>query len=437
LNKKTMRTPPLKYRLGLFSVLTVLFAVCFLMVFGLAVSFAQPLQQQPVRWESDLNAAMLRAEREQRPLFLHFVGNDSPSAQQMWNEVFVQPNIVSHLNANFVMVKINASENPALAQRFAVTAIPTDLIMKPNGQPIHRRVGVITADRFAKYLVFLQETIQAERNQASAPPAGSFPMSNPPGSAQPTPPAALMPPTAPPQQRETIAIPSVIRDPFTQQPIQQPAAAQPPAAVGGVMPPPSVNNQARTPETAARPASDYHTGTPNMPGPHISGPNVSGMPDLSRTPGSETAPPVANMGPAISAEMPAPPKMMVEVPLALEGFCPVILCKEERWVSGNPAYCTLYQGHIFRFSSLEALVTFARNPANYTPVAMGEDVVLRVDRNRRVNGDRRYGAWFQGRVFLFSSQETFSAFESRPDYYAEIALKYETARREQPVPIVY
>ena len=97
----------------------------------------------------------------------------------------------------------------------------------------------------------------------------------------------------------------------------------------------------------------------------------------------------------------------------------------------------MYQGHIFRFSSAESLTAFAKNPAQFTPVAMGEDIVLKIDRNRRVNGDRNHGAWFQGRIFLFSSYETYKAFEARPDYYAEIALKYEIARREQPAPVVY
>jgi len=433
-NRKTMNIPPLKYCLG-FPVLTALFSVCFLTVSGLATSLPPT---QAVRWETDLNVAMARAEQEQRPLFLHFVGNDSQSAQQMGTEVFAHPNIASRLYANFVMVRINAVENPALAQRFSVSAIPTDIVLKPNGQLIHRRVGVITADRFSEYLVFLQNTIQPEPNQTPAPPvADSMPPVNPSGFpppaplAQPTamtpgtpptgtlpsgtlPPGAMLPTAAathpaamPPQQP---ALNGAIRDPFAQ---PSPGTQYPPVAAGGMMPPTSANNPLRTPETSARPALEPNIGVTNT-----------------------LAPPVAAAMQAV-AEEPAPTKMTVEVPLALEGFCPVMLCTEERWVSGNPAYCTMYQGHIFRFSSLEALVTFARNPANYTPVAMGEDVVLRVDRNRRVNGDRRYGAWFQGRVFLFSSQETFSAFESRPDYYAEIALKYETARRDQPVPIVY
>jgi YHS domain-containing protein len=68
---------------------------------------------------------------------------------------------------------------------------------------------------------------------------------------------------------------------------------------------------------------------------------------------------------------------------------------------------------------------------------MGEDIVLMVERNKRVEGNRKFGAWFQGRVFLFSNQETLNVFADRPEYYLEIALKYEMARREQPVPVVY
>jgi len=411
-----MNTPPLKYCLG-FTVLTALFSVIFLTV----SSFANPLPPiVVVRWETDLNVATIRAEREQRPLFLHFVGNDNPAAVQAGNEVFTHPNIAAHLNANYVMVRINATENPALAQRFNITAVPTDLILKPNGTVINQRVGVIPADKFAGYLMFLQDKMQSEKPQVSAPTTampGAFPIVNPQNSMQSVPPPNVASPITQSPQHD---ISSVARDPFAPQTpaVQPPPFAQPPqtpppfaaGAVPGAQHQVPANNPLRGFETTARPAPPQNA--PIVPPP--AAPQMQAMLDA-----------------------PAPPKMTVEVPLALEGFCPVVLCTEERWVAGNPAYSTMYQGHIFRFSSLEALVTFAKNPVNFTPVAMGEDIVLKVDRNRRVNGNRLFGAWFHGRVFLFSSQETFAAFEARPDYYAEIALKYEVARREQPAPIVY
>ena len=421
-----MSSPPLKYCFG-FPILTALLSVSFLTVSGLAVQ--PPLQT--VRWETDLNVAVARAEREQRPLFLHFVGNDGASVQQMGGDVFAQPNIAAHVNANFVMVRINAVENPALAQRFSVTAVPTDLIMRSNGQIVHRRVGAITADRFTAYLTFLQNDILAGGNQPPAqvsatPPlvASPFPGTNPvnpQNSFQPVPPQAATPPlVASPFPGVNPVNPQGPFQPVPPTTVQhspvphQPFAQHQPAVMGATVAPAApTHNPLRTTETAARPAWEQNIGTTSPP----------------------TPPPAANMQ-AMLAE-PAPTKRTIEVPLALEGFCPVMLLMEERWVAGNPAYSTMFQGHVFRFSSMEALVTFAQNPANYMPVAMGEDIVLKVDRNRRVNGDRQFGAWFQGRVFLFSSQESFNAFEARPNFYAEIALQYEIARREQPMPIVY
>ena len=422
-----MTTSPLHSRFGLLFALSVVVLVSFMMVSGLAQGNVYPPPH--VRWETDYDAAVTRAEREQRPLFIHFIGSDCQPAQQMAVEVFTQPNIIAHLNANFVMVRINASENAALAQRFAVTSIPTDLIMKPNGQLVHRRTGGITAERFSDYLTFLQNTLQPERNPIPTPPVtppiqaqGPFPAvhmpSDSPNPPQPPPSAAQLPGTVP-KQRDMSVVPNAVSDPFPQlqRPVQYPPVVQPPPSPAG---PPLGTNPLRTTESIEKPTAD-RTAHP------------------SQVLVQATAPPVVPVAPSIAAVMaeePAPSKMTVEVPLALEGFCPVTLCAEERWVAGNPMYCTMYQGHIFRFASGETLAAFARNPANYIPVAMGEDIVLMVDRNKRVNGNRKFGAWFQGRVFLFASQETLNTFAERPDYYTEIALKYELARKDPAVPVM-
>jgi len=398
---------------------------------GLAQGYGYAAVPSAIRWETDLDAAMARAEREQRPLFLHFFGNDCQPAQQMAVEVFAQPNIASHLNANFVMVRINASENAALAQKFAVMSIPMDLIMKPNGQLVHRRTGGITAERFSDYLEFLQKTIQPERGPVSSPlnpPSSPFPAGNPAVSSyqQPAPTPFAPQPSLPPQQREGGAVPGTARDHFApQSPFARQSLSTPPSAVAGTMSsaPPGNPNALRIDDSVMKSAAEYGTYPPqDSANAHANSPSVAA-----------TAPSIS----AVMAVVPAPAKMTVEVPLALEGFCPVTLCTEERWSTGNPVYCTMYQGHIFRFATAEAMTTFAQNPANYIPVAMGEDIVLMVDRNRRINGNRRFGAWYQGRVFLFSSQESLSAFSERPDFYTEIALKYELACRDRSVPIVY
>jgi YHS domain-containing protein/thioredoxin-related protein len=119
--------------------------------------------------------------------------------------------------------------------------------------------------------------------------------------------------------------------------------------------------------------------------------------------------------------------LTVEVPLAIEGYCPVILCKKEQWISGNPAYYAMYRGQVYRFSSQEAMEEFLKTPLRFAPVAMGEDVVMMIDRNKKICGSRKYGVWYGGRVYLFSSKESLNSFVTKPEHYANIAQNYEAA----------
>ena len=162
IEQKPMSTLLLKFCLALFPVLTTVFMICWLLLSGPSTPHPHQEILSPICWETNMDVAMDRAEREQRPLFLHFVVINDSKSQQMEREVFVLPSIADQLNTNFVMVKINASENAVLVQRHAITATPTDLIMKPNGQLIHRRMGIISAERYGEYLAFLQEKILSE-----------------------------------------------------------------------------------------------------------------------------------------------------------------------------------------------------------------------------------------------------------------------------------
>ncbi|MDR3183089.1 MAG: thioredoxin family protein [Planctomycetaceae bacterium] len=371
------------------------------------VSFAQ---EAVLRWETNFDAAAAKAQQTQRFLFVHIVGNPAPSAQgvdpsrQMDAEVFTTPEVITGLTADYISVRINVSEQPQLAKKFNVTALPTDLVLRPDGQLVHRRQGSITAARFCQYLVFLKNTAQAAA-QTPVKPSETAPAAQ----------AAAAP------QVSAQAIPPVesLHDPFTRQAV--------PAAV-----PHTAANPLREAEPVkiepARPVLEIKA--PVAP-PPVQPPAAAGYPQANR---SVSAPPVS---PAPMEKNAAGKQHIVEVPLALEGFCPVTLSLEERWVSGNPVYCTMYQGAVFRFTSQETLLAFAKEPARFVPAAMGEDIVLMVDRNKRVNGSREFGAWFQSRVFLFSSQETLDAFAAKPEYYAEIAAKYETARRDTHYPVTY
>lgn len=111
----------------------------------------------------------------------------------------------------------------------------------------------------------------------------------------------------------------------------------------------------------------------------------------------------------------------------LDGFCPVELQENERWVAGKGDHALHYHNQYFLFSSAEAMGKFSKHPPAYTPVAMGEDIVQMVKFGERVKGMRNFGAWYQGKIYLFSTQENYESFAERPSYYAALAAKLESA----------
>lgn len=437
----------LVYKIGI--LLTALF-LCFTME-------TQTVAQQEIVWETGFERATALAKSLNRPLFIHFYGDNCPPCHLMENNVFKDGQVINQMNRSFVPLKVKVSEQAPLAKKYAVQVIPTDLILTPEGRIIHRRQGGIVVERFLEYLHFLLSNVtpgvaQQGSTQNSTPVPVPTPIRSvlePTNAALVSPaqfqPTSLQTATSPHQpvagtptntnitsvqnaeQPKTAAQP--LRDPFTKQPV----ASSEPIQVN----PTNQANQQITAEQAnpVRITMDNRTTQEERPvlpktvDATIFTPQVQVHKEPVTVPSTTLPPSVSPAGLQNNSDetSAATKTAMVEVPLGLEGYCPVLLSTEERWIPGNPAYYTMYRGHIFRFSSEEAMAEFTKTPALYAPVAMGEDIVQMVDRNKKVYGNRKFGAWFQGRVFLFSSQESLDSFAARPEYYAEIALKYETA----------
>ncbi|MDR1963757.1 MAG: DUF255 domain-containing protein [Planctomycetaceae bacterium] len=434
-------------------ILLTVFLVCFM---GSSFFVTNVAAQNEIVWESDFEQAVIRAKTLNRPLFLHFYGDNCPPCKLMESNVFTDGQVVGTMNRFFVALKIKVSEQPQLAKKYAIQVIPTDLVLAPDGQLIHRRQGGIATERFVEYLRFLLSSVHKEAVQSIPTPTlnrqqtpesphlvsqstfqSSTPQTVP--SQQPA-----MPNVASIPKAEQIDQP--LRDPFTKQPVVSPQPVSVQTVPVLTVPVQTVSAQQPIPvQTAPALTVAAQTVAVNQTPSERANPVrvTENRPEeekgiLPKT--TETAFVVPThkepiVVPSVSSASSVgfsgnPDEMtttMVEVPLGLEGYCPVLLSTEERWIPGNPAYYTMYRGHVFRFSSEEAMAEFMKSPAHYAPVAMGEDIVQMVDRNKKVYGNRKFGAWFQGRVFLFSSQDSLDAFAARPEYYTEIALKYETA----------
>ncbi|MCL2622378.1 MAG: thioredoxin family protein [Planctomycetaceae bacterium] len=109
----------------------------------------------------------------------------------------------------------------------------------------------------------------------------------------------------------------------------------------------------------------------------------------------------------------------VQLPsIALDGFCPVSLAQTAKWVKGSAEITTEYDGVVFRFASVEKQNAFAVNPGLYAPVMRGRDAVELLTNRRDVSGQRKFGAWYHGHVFLFSNAENYEKFQNNPELYA-------------------
>jgi YHS domain-containing protein/thioredoxin-related protein len=449
-------------RCGIFLVAVMLLSMCQQLSAQMA---------EPIKWSNDINKACQAARLENRLVLVHFCSDCAPCVSMDAN-VFTDPRIAIEMNRNFIAVRADMKTQMLLAQQYGVMVVPTDLILKPDGQVFRRRQGEIAADKYLQFLQYLRNdyfqsqhsnaattpnnnmiansatnnpntavpaeqvlpnsaTAQLERNNLpNAEPQGNFSFIT--GNDQPSQPSFVPnSPNVTPDQQNVISASGRI-DPNEANNAN--VVAVQPVGVGG-MPPhvapfaaPIGSDKNVVPSGGVVDVNGValnnvkNNPTNNVSMSMVSGANTNSATNNPMMLRNSFAVNQASIGNVDSAG-----HLMVEVPLAIEGYCPVVLCKKEEWTPGNPAYYAMYRGQVYRFSGQEAMEEFLKTPLKFAPVAMGEDVVMMIDRNKKVCGLRKYGVWFGGRVYLFASKESLNNFIAKPEYYANIAQNYEAA----------
>jgi YHS domain-containing protein len=104
--------------------------------------------------------------------------------------------------------------------------------------------------------------------------------------------------------------------------------------------------------------------------------------------------------------------------VALNGYCPVELSRNGRWVLGDLRWTVVYHGWIYRLSGAEQRQQFLDNPDRFAPVNSGNDVVWSVAKNRNIPGQTAYCAIYNNRLYMFSSAATQAEFNRTPERYA-------------------
>ncbi len=117
--------------------------------------------------------------------------------------------------------------------------------------------------------------------------------------------------------------------------------------------------------------------------------------------------------------------------VGLDGFSPVALAKQRQWTRGVARYAWDYKDVTYFLSTREELLEFRNNPEAFAPKLLGCDPVILWETDRAVAGDIQYGAFFDGELYLFKTDERRKQFKAKPEKYIRLqhALKIDQVER--------
>jgi protein disulfide-isomerase len=400
---------------------------------------------RPIRWQADLEAAKRAAARSNRLVLVHFWADWCGPCKEMDTQVFSRQEVAEVLEAHFVPVRLNRDHFPQTVRHYNVSILPCDVIITPQGQLIERIVGVFNPSQYTArlYRVAARTTDRrvASVGQAPAmgPPAGQGPATNlGPGVAGYDPGENIPPNRVPDAEGHYVNRPKPAQpsDSSLIGPRYGRNRATSPEGIGGTpqgdplhQPPPDLSAQFQGPPTLT-PGNPALQGTNRRPDVSLPGP---GDPRAGQPNSASRAP--AAWSPGSTAQLPAG-----NPPLAMDGYCPVQLTENERWVVGDPRWGLTWRGRTYLFSGPDACDRFDAAPDRYAPVLSGNDIVLAAEQGRMVPGRREYGAWassnrggqMERRVYLFSGEATYGRFQAAPDRYVNALRQLERSMAQRP-----
>lgn len=102
-------------------------------------------------WFEDYDSALAEAASSHRIVLLDFFGDYCPPCVMMERYVFDKP-IVRKALAEFVPVRVSASEQVDIFRRYGVSEMPTFIVTDASGTPIARTEGYHNKEDFAAFL---------------------------------------------------------------------------------------------------------------------------------------------------------------------------------------------------------------------------------------------------------------------------------------------
>ena len=383
-----------------------------------------------IAWQTNLRTAHAQAQSEGKLLLLHFYSDNCSWCEKLEKGAFQEPLVGQAISESFVPVKVHSNSSPKLAEMFKVTKFPTDVIVTTDGKTLAHTVSPQSPDRYVSMLKSSTSTIA---DVASAPPVTEVAT------------APSMPETQPataPSQAPTAASSVTASYPV---PGYATSAAPQPTATASIESP-----QAGASASAADGQPSFGLTLPSsvFAGTEAQLAGSRGlsfeMPSADPPAGGTTSKPAAATdlaaestaafqvtdSPTAAAEKTADatttrPTASKHPELAMQGFCPVTVIRDDKWVEGKPEFGVIHLGKLYLFTSEENMQTFLNDPVPYTPVLNEIDAVVFFEERRIVPGKREWGLKdpIYNRMFFFADEASMSHFYNQYERYTKAAIE--------------
>lgn len=104
--------------------------------------------------------------------------------------------------------------------------------------------------------------------------------------------------------------------------------------------------------------------------------------------------------------------------IGLEGFCPVTLWSSREWKRGREDYAVTFHGITYHLAGAAERDRFREAPQQYAPKLLGCDPVVLSERDLALPGDISWGAFYDGELYLFQTEDSRRRFKKDPQRYS-------------------
>jgi thioredoxin-related protein/YHS domain-containing protein len=104
-------------------------------------------------------------------------------------------------------------------------------------------------------------------------------------------------------------------------------------------------------------------------------------------------------------------------PVGMEGYSPVAMHQQRKWIAGKKEFASTHQGVTYWMADADELAAFQRDPGRFAPKLLGCDPVAINETDRAIPGKVQYGAIFDGELFFFATADSRTKFRENPTHY--------------------